>query len=44
MRSSIKLSKDHNFKDDYKIFLQAYESGGIAKEPWSLGTVGIQGI
>lgn len=43
VRSSIKLSKDHNFKDDYKIFLQAYESGGIAKEPWSLGTVGDTG-
>ena len=43
VRSSIKLSKEHNFKDDYKIFLQAYESGGIAKEPWSLGTVGDTG-
>ena len=43
VRSSIKLSKEHNFKDDYKIFLQAYESGGIAKEPWSLGTVGKTG-
>ena len=43
INAEIKLNKEHNFKDDYNIFLQAYESSGIAKEPWNLGTVGKTG-
>lgn len=43
INAEIKLNKEHNFKDDYNIFLQAYESSGTAKEPWNLGTVGKTG-
>ena len=43
IRSKSKFNADHNFKENDKIFLQAYESGGIAKEPWSLGTIGKTG-
>ena len=43
INAEIKLNKKHNFKDDYSIFLQAYETSGIAKEPWNLGTVGKTG-
>ena len=43
IRSISNFSKEHNFKENYKIVLQAYESGGIAKEPWSLGTIGDTG-
>ena len=40
INAEVKLNKDHQFKDEYKIFLQAYETSGNAKEPWNLGTVG----
>ena len=43
IRSNSKFNSDHNFNENDKVFLQAYESGGIAKEPWSLGTVGKTG-
>jgi hypothetical protein len=35
----IKFNKEHNFKDNYKIKLQAYESKGAAQSPWDLGTI-----
>ena len=41
--TELKLNPVHNFKNDYKINLQAYESSGFAKKPWSLGTVGDTG-
>jgi hypothetical protein len=37
--AKLNLSKSHNFKPDYKIFLQAYESKGYAKEPKEMGQV-----
>ena len=43
INAEVKLNKDHQFKDEYKIFLQAYETSGNAKEPWNLGTVGKTG-
>ena len=35
----IKFNEEHNFKDNYKIKLQAYESKGSAQSPWDLGTI-----
>ena len=37
--TELKLNKEHNFKDDYKISLQPYELKGLAKEPMDMGSV-----